>query len=87
MLVVGGMYAGADINAAETLAAAVIGDSLGGFTGPVGANSIAGQFCLSVLSGRRGTERSLALKVRNVPRLGAEGSLWSPWAPQLRVVF
>lgn len=36
VLVVGGMYAGAASNAGETIAAAVIGDSLGTFTGPVG---------------------------------------------------
>jgi hypothetical protein len=42
VLVVGGMYSGATGNAAEALAAAVVGDSLGPFAGPVGANSIAG---------------------------------------------
>ena len=36
VLVVGGMYAGAATNAAETIAAAVIGDSAGTFAGPVG---------------------------------------------------
>jgi hypothetical protein len=36
VLVVGGMYAGAGTNAAETIAAPVIGDSLGTFAGPVG---------------------------------------------------
>jgi len=36
VLVVGGMYAGAATNAAETIAAPVIGDSLGTFAGPVG---------------------------------------------------
>jgi hypothetical protein len=36
LLAVGGMYAGASANAAETIAAPVIGDSLGTFTGPVG---------------------------------------------------
>ena len=36
VLVVGGMYAGAAANAAETIAAPVIGDSLGTFAGPVG---------------------------------------------------
>ncbi|MGH7538146.1 MAG: hypothetical protein ACREMF_05895 [Gemmatimonadales bacterium] len=43
VLVVGGFYGGAPANAAETLAALVAGDSLGGFAGPVGANTIAGQ--------------------------------------------
>jgi len=43
LLVVGGMYPGAATNAAETLAATTAGDSLGGFTGPVGAATIAGQ--------------------------------------------
>lgn len=42
VLVVGGMYGGAATNSAETLAAAVGVDSVGGFVGPVGANSIAG---------------------------------------------
>src|SRR5207245_8840274 len=42
VLVVGGMYGGAATNSAETLAAGVIGDSLGPFSGPVGANTIAG---------------------------------------------
>lgn len=36
VLVVGGMYAGAATNAAETIAAPVIGDSLGTFAGPMG---------------------------------------------------
>ena len=36
VLVVAGMYAGAATNAAETIAAPVIGDSLGTFAGPVG---------------------------------------------------
>jgi hypothetical protein len=43
LLLVGGMYAGAATDAAETLAAAYGGDSLGGFAGPVGANTIAAQ--------------------------------------------
>lgn len=43
LLVVGGMYAGAAADAAETLAAATVGDSLGAFTGPVGTATIAGQ--------------------------------------------
>jgi len=43
VLVVGGMYGGATTNSAETIAAGVIGDSLGLFAGPVGANTIAGQ--------------------------------------------
>jgi len=36
VLVVGGIYAGAGTNAAETIAAPVIGDSVGTFAGPVG---------------------------------------------------
>lgn len=40
LLVVGGMYPGAATNSAETLAASYVGDSLGVFTGPVGAVSI-----------------------------------------------
>jgi len=36
VLAVGGMYAGAATNAAETIAAPVIGDSVGTFAGPVG---------------------------------------------------
>jgi len=39
VLAVGGMYAGAATNAAETVAAAVTGDSLGTFTGPVGGGT------------------------------------------------
>jgi hypothetical protein len=42
VLVVGGLYSGAASSGAETLAAAVVGDSLGPFAGPVGANTIAG---------------------------------------------
>lgn len=43
VLLVGGVYAGASGNTAETIAAAVLnGDSLGDFSGPVGTNSIAG---------------------------------------------
>jgi len=44
VLVVGGMYAGAAANAAETVAAIVTGDSLGAFAGPVG-NQISAQMC------------------------------------------
>lgn len=40
VLLVGGVYSGAVSNAAETLAAPVLGDSLGGFAGPVGTNTI-----------------------------------------------
>lgn len=42
VLLVGGVYAGASTNAAETLVASIVGDSLGSFSGPVGANTIAG---------------------------------------------
>ncbi len=42
VFVVGGLYGGAGTNAAETIAAGLDGDSLGGFAGPVGVNSIAG---------------------------------------------
>jgi hypothetical protein len=43
VLAVGGVYAGAGSNLAETIAATVFaGDSLGDFSGPVGTNSIAG---------------------------------------------
>lgn len=45
VLAVGGMYAGAGTNAAETIAAAVTGDSLGTFTGPVGTPQIWTQSC------------------------------------------
>jgi hypothetical protein len=44
VLVVGGMYAGAAMNSAETLAATVTGDSLGPFSGPVGGQ-IWNQLC------------------------------------------
>jgi len=37
VLAVGGMYASAGINATETIAAPVVGDALGTFTGPVGS--------------------------------------------------
>jgi hypothetical protein len=50
VLVVGGMYAGAATNSAETLAATAVGDSLSPFTGPVG-NRIADQMCLSETAG------------------------------------
>ena len=40
ILIVGGVYAGAAGNGAETLAAPVSGDSLGSFAGPVGTNTI-----------------------------------------------
>ncbi|MGH7645526.1 MAG: hypothetical protein ACREMR_08055 [Gemmatimonadales bacterium] len=42
VLAVGGMYGGAATNSAETIAAAVAGDSLGAFAGPVGLSTIAG---------------------------------------------
>jgi hypothetical protein len=42
VLLVGGVYAGAATNSAETIAASLTGDSLGGFAGPVGVNTIAG---------------------------------------------
>lgn len=45
LLVVGGMYAGASTNAAEMLAATVVNDSVGAFTGPVGTNRIADLMC------------------------------------------
>ena len=40
ILVVGGVYAGAAGGGAETIAATIVADSLSGFTGPVGTNSI-----------------------------------------------
>jgi hypothetical protein len=43
VLVVGGVYAGADQNAAETLIAPLDGDGVGPFQGPVGRNTIAGE--------------------------------------------
>ena len=52
VLVVGGMYAGAATNAAETIAAVVTGDSLGTFTGPVGGGTqIWTQSCGSLTAG------------------------------------
>jgi hypothetical protein len=51
VLVVGGMYSGAATNSAETIAATVTGDSLGTFSGPVGANRIADQTCLAQAAG------------------------------------
>ncbi len=46
-LIVGGMYAGALTNAAETLVASVTGDSVGPFTGPAGTNRIADLMCIT----------------------------------------
>ncbi len=43
VLLVGGMYAGAATNSAETIAAAVVGDSLAPFTAAAGISTIAGQ--------------------------------------------
>ena len=51
VLVVGGMYAGAATNSAETLAATVSGDSVGPFSGPVGSNRIADLTCLTQPAG------------------------------------
>ena len=51
LLVVGGMYAGAASNSAETLAASVVNDSVGPFTGPVGTNKIADLMCLTEPAG------------------------------------
>lgn len=50
VLAVGGMYAGAATNAAETLAATVTGDSVGVF-GPAAANRIADQPCAGPSAG------------------------------------
>jgi hypothetical protein len=47
VLVMGGMYAGAASNMAETLAATVVNDAVGPFTGPVGTNRIADLLCLT----------------------------------------
>jgi hypothetical protein len=51
LLIVGGMYAGAPSNAAETMAATVSGDSVGPFAGPVGTNTIAAQTCATLAAG------------------------------------
>jgi hypothetical protein len=51
VLVVGGMYAGAAANTAETIRASVSGDSVGPFTGPVGSNRIADLMCLTETAG------------------------------------
>jgi len=51
LLVVGGMYAGAPTNSAETLAANVSGDSVGPFAGPVGSNRISDELCLAQPAG------------------------------------
>ncbi len=52
VLAVGGMYAGAATNAAETIAAVVTGDALGTFTGPVGGGTqIWTQRCGSLTAG------------------------------------
>jgi hypothetical protein len=42
VLLVGGVYGGAMTNSGETIAASLLGDSLGAFAGPVGMNTIAG---------------------------------------------
>ncbi|MFN2572101.1 MAG: hypothetical protein ABR537_10920 [Gemmatimonadales bacterium] len=51
VLAVGGMYASAGSNSAETLAASVTEDSLGVFAGPVGSNRISDLTCLSQPAG------------------------------------
>jgi hypothetical protein len=51
VLVVGGFYAGAATNSAETLAASAAADSVNPFTGPVGANRIVDQMCLTEPAG------------------------------------
>lgn len=51
VLVVGGVYAGAATNSAETLAASLTGDSLSPFTGPVATNRIADLMCLTEPAG------------------------------------
>jgi hypothetical protein len=51
VLAVGGVYASASSNAAETIAATVTNDSLGPFAGPVGTNKIADMPCLSANGG------------------------------------
>jgi hypothetical protein len=51
VLIVGGMYGGASTNAAETIAATATGDSVGPFSGPVGANTIADQSCATLAAG------------------------------------
>ena len=51
VLVVGGMYAGAPANSAETVAAGVVNDSVGPFGGPVGTNRIADLTCLAETAG------------------------------------
>ena len=51
VLIVGGMYAGAPTDAAETIAATVSGDSVGPFAGPVGTNTIAGLSCATLGAG------------------------------------
>jgi hypothetical protein len=51
VLAVGGMYASAVTNAAETIAATVSGDSVGAFAGPVGTNRIGDQTCLTEPAG------------------------------------
>ena len=50
-LAVGGMYAGASSNAAETMAATVTDGALGPFAGPVGTNKIADLTCQSAPAG------------------------------------
>jgi hypothetical protein len=50
-LAVGGMYASASTNSAETIAAPVSGDSVGAFAGPVATNRIADQTCLTQPAG------------------------------------
>ncbi|HWC75271.1 MAG TPA: hypothetical protein VG454_15155 [Gemmatimonadales bacterium] len=50
-LAVGGMYAGAASNAAETIAATVTDTALSAFAGPVGTNQIANLTCLSATAG------------------------------------
>ena len=88
VLVVGGMYAGAATNSAETLAASVTGDSLSAFTGPVGTNRIADLMCLTETAGTLvgpagitwreadGTRRGLLVGGQDLATQARRGCAW-----------
>lgn len=88
LLAVGGMYAGAPTNSAETLAASVIGDSVGAFGGPVGTNRISDLMCGAESAGTLvgpagatwqepdGTRRGLVLGGLDLATQGRRNCAW-----------
>lgn len=88
VLVVGGVYAGASSNSAEALAATVVNDSLGSFTGPVAINRIADLMCLTDPAGTLvgpagvawqetdGTRRGLLVGGMDLTTQGRRSCVW-----------